>query len=155
VQNLPSKKRPSRKAPAYKFLRFTPLETRSPTAAAVNVGKFIFFYDEYPLFLKGTVTNPMGTWEGTMADVIGPDIRPGWSDAHKKSLTFAFRDPIAVDAYSFTTALPEMGIEGDPISWKLEGSSNGTFWTILDTQKRFATPITRFADLDKIYITSI
>ena len=155
-QVLPPSKKPSERRPvAYKFLRFTPLETRSPNAAAVNVGKFIFFYDERPLLLKGSVTNPMGTWEGTMKDVIGPDIRPGWSDSHKKSLTFAFRDPTAVDAYSFTTALPEMGIDGDPVSWKLEGSSNGTFWTILDTQKRFNTPITRFADLDKMYIDTI
>jgi len=154
IQKFPPKKRIAKPA-AYKFLRFTPFETRSPNAASVNVGKFIFFYDSYPLFLKGTVTNPMGTWEGKMADVIGPDIRPGWSDAHKKSLTFAFSSPVAVDAYSFTTALPEMGIAGDPVSWKLEGSTNGTFWTILDTQKAFPTPITRFADLDKIYITAV
>ena len=158
TQKLPpaTKKRKGPAAPpAYKFLRFTPTQTRSPNAATVNVGKFIFFYDDYPLFLKGTVTNPMGTWEGAMKDVIGPDLRPGWSDAHKKSLVFAFRDPIAVDAYSFTTALPEMGIDGDPVSWKLEGSPNGTFWTILDVQKNVKTPVTRFADLDKMYLTPI
>jgi hypothetical protein len=153
VQSLPpTKPRTAKRPTAFKFLRFTPLETRSPQAPAVHVGKFIFFYEDYPLFLKGNVTNPMGTWEGLMKDVIGPDIRPGWSDAHKKSLLFAFRDPIAVDAYSFTTALPEMGIEGDPVSWKLEGSSNGTFWTLLDTQQGFPTPVTRFADLKKFPI---
>ena len=153
VQNLPPTKPPAGPRPAaVKFLRFTPLKTRSPQAPSVNVGKFIFFYDNYPLSLKGNVTNPMGTWEGVMKDVIGPDIRPGWSDAHKKALLFAFRDPIALDAYTFTTALPEMGIEGDPVSWKLEGSSNGTFWTLLDLQEGYKTPVTRFADLVKFSV---
>jgi len=135
--------------PSYKFLRFTPTAIRG--GSTVNVGKFTFFYEDRPLLLKGSVTNPMGTWEGPMADVTGPGRRPGWSDAHKKSLVFAFRDPIAVDAYSFTTALPEAGIEGDPVAWKLEGSQNGTFWTLLDTQN-FPTPLQRFIDLDTFYL---
>ena len=154
---LPLKQRPPEKKtrpapPSYKFLRFTPTATRGREAAAVNVGKFTFFYEGYPLFLKGSVTNPMGTWEGTMADVTGAGPKPGWSDAHKKSLVFAFRDAIAVDAYTFATALPEAGIEGDPISWKLEGSPNGTFWTTLDTQTNVAVPVRRFAELEKMYI---
>jgi len=151
-QQEPERQR--RHAPAsYKFLRFTPTATRGSAAAAVNVGKFTFFYEEYPLFLKGSVTNPMGTWEGRITDVTGAGFKPGWSDAHKKPLVFAFRDPIAIDAYSFTTAPPEMGVEGDPVSWKLESSHNGTFWTALDIQTNFQTPVRRFTDLEKIYLT--
>ena len=135
---------------SYRFLRFTPTATRG--APTVNVGKFTFFYEDEPLLLNGSVTNPMGTWEGAMADVTGPGSRPGWSDAHKKPLVFAFRIPIAVDAYSFTTALPELGIEGDPVSWILEGSQNGTFWTTLDVQKNYPTPARRFTDVEKIYL---
>ena len=138
--------------PSYRFLRFTPTATRGD--AGINVGKFTFFYEENPLLLKGSVTNPMGTWEGTVADVTGPGIKPGWSDAHKKPLVFAFRDPIPVDAYSFTTALAQAGIEGDPISWKLEGSSNGTFWITVDTQKNYPTPVRRFTEVEKIYLSS-
>jgi len=152
VQKIPAQRKAAPPPPSYRFIRFTPIRTRAPNAPAVNVGKFVFFYKWEPLLLSGTVTNPMGTWEGSMADVTGPGSRPGWSDHHKKSLTFAFREPIAVDGYSITTALPEMGIEGDPVSWKLEGSTNGTFWKILDTQMKFATPVTRFQDIDVIYI---
>jgi hypothetical protein len=151
VQNLPTKKRHATPK-SYKFLRFTPTQLRSDKADAVSVGKFIFFFDNYPIFLKGSVSNPMGTWEGTMNDVIGPGHRSGWSDAHKKSIVFALRDPTAVDAYTWTTATPDRGIDGDPISWKLEGSSNGTFWTLLDSQERFRVPTDRFADLRKIHL---
>jgi hypothetical protein len=151
VQNLPVEKRQA-SPKSYKFLRFTPTQLRSAKADAVSVGKFIFFFDNYPLFLKGSVSNPMGTWEGTMHDVIGPGHRSGWSDTHKKSIVFAFRDPIAVDAYTWTTATPNQGIDGDPISWKLEGSPNGTFWTLLDSQERFPTPTDRFADLRKFHL---
>ena len=139
--------------PSYKFLRFTPTETRGKEASAVNVGKFTFFYEDQPLLLKGTATNPMGTWEGQMKDVTGPGTTSGWSDSHKKSLVFAFRDPIAIDAYSFTTSVPEAGIEGDPVSWKLESSQNGTFWTVRDTQTKFPTPVRRFKETNKLYFT--
>jgi hypothetical protein len=151
MQREPERK-PRHTPPSYRFLRFTPVATRG--SSTVNVGKFTFYYEEQPLLLKGSVTNPMGTWEGSIADVTGPGPRPGWSDAHKKPLVFAFRDPIAVDAYSFATALPEMGIEGDPISWTLEGSQNGTFWTIVDTQKDYPTPVRRFTDLEKLFLTA-
>jgi hypothetical protein len=132
----------SRPPPSYRFMRFTPTETRGNSF--VNVNKFTFFYKGKPLLLKGTVTNPMGTWEGTMADVTGPANTSGWSDAHKKPLVFAFREPIAIDAYTFTTGAEP---EGAPISWKLEGSSNGTFWQPIDAQFRFATPMRSFTDL--------
>jgi hypothetical protein len=139
--------------PSYKFLRFTPTETRGKEASAVNVGKFTFFYENQPLLLKGTATNPMGTWEGQMKDVTGPGTTSGWSDSHKKPLVFAFREPIAIDAYSFTTSLPQAGIEGDPVSWKLESSQNGTFWTVRDTQTSFPTPVGRFTETRKLYFT--
>jgi hypothetical protein len=155
--DLPLKQRepehdPRYDPPSYRFLRFTVIATRG--SSTVNVGKFTFFYENQALFIKGSVTNPMGTWEGTMADVTGPGPRPGWSDAHKKPLVFAFRDPIAVDAYSFTTALSDAGIEGDPVSWKLEGSSNGTFWTTVDTQNNYPTPLRRFTDVEIFPLTN-
>lgn len=139
--------------PSYKFLRFTPTETRGKEASAVNVSKFTFFYDGRPLLLKGVVTNPMGTWEGAMKDVMGPGLTSGWSDSHKKSLVFAFREPIAIDAYSFTTSVPEAGIEGDPVSWKLESSQNGTFWTVRDIQTNFPTPVGRLTETQKLHFT--
>jgi len=145
--------KPRNTPPSYKFIRLSPVQTRDENAVAVNLGKITFFYKGVPLFLKGTVSNPMGTWEGTMADITGPGARSGWSDAHKKPIVFAFHNSIAIDAYSLTTALPETEAAGDPVSWKLEGSQNGTFWTLLDTRRNFPTPLRRFTETNKLYFT--
>ena len=129
----------------YRFIRFVPLKTRSPDADSVGVSKFTFFYDGKPLALEGKVTNPMGTWEGEFKDIMGPGFRQGWSDAHKKPVVFAFKGPVLIDAYSFTTAAESIG--SDPVAWKLEGSMNGSFWTLLDAQQRFPTPVERFHEI--------
>ena len=138
-------KREVEESTSYRFLRFIPLKTRDPGADSVGVSKFTFFYDGKPLTLEGRVTNPMGTWEGEFKDIMGPGFREGWSDAHKKPLVFAFKAPSLVDAYSFTTASTQPG--NDPVAWKLEGSMNGSFWTLLDTQQRFPTPVERFHEI--------
>jgi len=130
---------------SYRFLRFVPLKTRDANAESVGVSKFTFFYKEKALALTGKVTNPMGTWEGGLNDITGPGFREGWSDKHKSPLIFAFNSQILVDAYSFTTASKEIGC--DPVAWKLEGSVNGSFWVILDTQRRFPTPVERFHEI--------
>jgi len=131
--------------PSYKFLRFIPRKTRDPMSPSVHVGKFTFFYAGKPLLLDGSATNPMGTWEGSLKAVTGPGPRDGWYDAHKKPLVFAFKSAISVDAYSLTTSAESY--DADPVSWRLEGSTNGTFWTALDTQTNFPTPIERFRDI--------
>ena len=133
---------------AYKFLRFRPLKTRNPTNPSVHVSKFTFFLDDKAISLvKGKVSNPMGTWEGSITDVTGAGFKSGWSDDHKSPLLFAFPDAIAVNGYSFTTTIPENGLQGDPISWKLEGSLNSTYWTTLDVQTNFPTPVERFKEI--------
>lgn len=133
---------------AYKFLRFRPLKTRNPTNPSVHVSKFTFFLDGKAISLvKGKVSNPMGTWEGSITDVTGAGFKSGWSDDHKSPLLFAFPDAIAVNGYSLTTTIPENGLQGDPISWKLEGSLNSTYWTTLDVQTNFPTPVERFKEI--------
>ena len=134
----------------YKFIRFVPLKTREPNAAYVAIGKFTFFYDGNALNLDGKVSNPMGTWEGEFNDVMGPGYRNGWSDTHKKPLVFAFRSPVRIDAYSFTTS--DKGDETDPVSWRVEGSSNGSFWTVLDRQQGVSTPVNRFQEITPISV---
>jgi hypothetical protein len=129
----------------YRFIRFVPVKTRDPKAFSVRVNKFTFFYDGAPVAIEGRVTNPMGTWDGDLKDVIGAGFREGWVDDHKKPLIFAFKAPISLDGYSFTTS--GESINDDPVAWRLEGSSNGSFWTTLDTQQRFPTPVERFKEI--------
>ena len=134
----------------YKFIRFVPVKTRDPRAPYVAVGKFTFFYNGEALNLIGKVTNPMGTWEGEFDDIMGPGYRNGWLDNHKKSVVFAFSSPVRIDKYSFTTSDKDVG--SDPISWRIEGSSNGSFWTLLDRQQGVSTPVNRFQEIGAIPI---
>lgn len=144
-QNIPIREIPT--VTTYKYIRFRPTELRNPNADAVNVGKFTFFSKGKALTVDGTASNPMGTWEGALKDVMGAGLRSGWSDRHKKTLVLAFKAPVALDAYSITTATPGKGMGGDPISWKLEGSSTGTYWTILDEKRKFPVPVERYKEI--------
>jgi hypothetical protein len=150
LQQVPHTKLSDEILPSYKFIRFSPMKTRDPSSFSVGVGKISFFYEGERLDLQGLakVTNPMGTWDGTLEDVTGNGLRTGWTDAHKKPLVFSFKDSILVDAYSITTATGTP--DSDPVAWKLEGSHNGTFWTGLDIQTRFPTPVDRFKEIPPI-----
>jgi hypothetical protein len=54
-----------------------------------------------------------------------------------------------MDGFTWTTANPDKGIEGDPIRWKLEGSQNGVYWTTVHdrTQVNYPVPQARFQEL--------
>jgi hypothetical protein len=133
---------------AYKFLRFRPVSTRVPTAEAVAVWRFSFFYRGTELAVnQAKVTNPMGDWTGVVGDVTGTGGK-GFRDVYKKALVFAFPQPILVDGFSFTTARGVRSAAEDPVTWKMEGSHNGTFWQTLHEQSRpFAVPVKRGEDL--------
>ena len=147
-QEIPIKEEGNEKQ-SHRFIRFVPLKTRDPDAYSVAIGRLTFFYEGQPLALEGRATNPMGTWEGDIAAVTGPRAT-GWIDRHKKPLVFSFKSPIMVDAYSLTT---DTGlVAADPIAWKLESSTNGTYWTLLNSQPRFSTPIGRGKETEMIYI---
>jgi len=146
-QEIPIKEEGNEKK-SHRFIRFVPLKTRDPDAS-VAFGRLTFFYEGQPLAIQGRATNPMGTWEGDITAVTGARAT-GWIDRHKKPLVFAFKAPIMVDAYSLTT---DMGsVAADPVAWKLESSTNGTYWTLLDSQPRFSTPIGRGKETEMIYI---
>jgi hypothetical protein len=135
-------------ASSYKYIRFRPTKTRDPSSP-VNVAKIRFFLKKNEVDLRAAkVTNPMGTWVGDITDVNGPGYTRGWSDKHKRALVFAFPYALMIDGFSWTTADPDKGIGGDPVQWKLEGSTNGTYWTTLrDQSQNYAVPVDRFQDL--------
>jgi len=134
---------------SYRYIRFRPMLTRDPKSESVSVGKFRFFLGKNEIDLANAkATNPMGTWIGNATDITGPGYKHGWTDYHKKSIIFAFPYPILMDGFTWTTTNPDMGIGCDPVQWKLEGSQNGTFWTILRDQTRtYPVPVTRFQEL--------
>jgi hypothetical protein len=134
---------------SYRYIRFRPMMTRDPKSESVSVGKFRFFLGKNEIDLANAkATNPMGTWVGDATDITGPGYKEGWTDHHKKSIIFAFPYPVLMDGFTWTTTNPDMGIGCDPVQWKLEGSQNGTFWTILRDQTRtYPVPTARFQEL--------
>jgi hypothetical protein len=137
------------KASSYKYIRFRPTKTRDPSSPTVNISKISFYLKKSEIDIRGAkVTNPMGTWVGDVTDVNGPGFTSGWSDKHKRALVFAFPYALLMDGFSWTTANPEKGLGGDPVQWKLEGSTNGTYWTTLrDQSHKYPVPLDRFSAL--------
>jgi Extracellular link domain len=137
------------KASSYKYIRFRPTKTRDPSSPTVNISKISFYLKKSEIDIRSAkVTNPMGTWVGDVADVNGPGFTSGWSDKHKRALVFAFPYALLMDGFSWTTANPEKGLGGDPVEWKLEGSTNGTYWTTLrDQSHKYPVPVDRFSTL--------
>jgi hypothetical protein len=138
------------KGNSYRYIRFRPYKTRNPENPTVNVAKFRFFLGNNEVDVRNAkVTNPMGTWVGRIEDVTVNGHEKGWSDAHKKAIIFAFPYPVLMDGFTWTTANPDAGVDGDPVRWKLEGSSNGTYWTTLRDQSSVSYPVskTRFQEL--------
>ena len=138
------------RATSYKYIRFRPTKTRFHMNPTVDVGKFRFLLGDNEIDMRDVnVTNPMGSWIGDVDDVIGPGYKRGWSDGNKKAIVFAFPYATLVNGFTWTTANPDKGHGGDPVQWKLEGSQNGVYWTILRDQTRhnYAVPETRFQEL--------
>jgi hypothetical protein len=137
------------KASSYKYIRFRPTKTRDPASPTVNISKISFYLKKNEIDIRSAkVTNPMGTWVGDVADVNGPGFTSGWSDKHKRALVFAFPYALLMDGFSWTTANPEKGVGGDPVEWKLDGSTNGTYWTTLrDQSHKYPVPVDRFTAL--------
>ena len=141
---------PEKRASSYKYIRFRPTKTRYPMNPTVDVAKFRFFLGKNEVDITNAkVTNPMGSWVGDVGDVVGSGFTRGWSDVNKKALVFAFPYAVLLDGFTWTTANPDKGLGGDPVQWKLEGSQNGVYWTVLRDQTRhdYPVPKNRFQEL--------
>lgn len=139
-----------KKATSYKYIRFRPTKTRYPMNPTVDVGKFRFFLGKNEIDVQNAkVTNPMGSWVGDIEDIVSKEYTRGWSDVNKKALVFAFPYAILLDGFTWTTANPDKGIGGDPVQWKLEGSQNGVYWTVLrnQTHHNYPVPQNRYQEL--------
>lgn len=133
---------------AYKYIRFRCLGTRSAAADAVSLGRFSLFYRGSEIAIgHAKATNPMGDWGGSIADIVGA-AAAGFRDPYKKALVLAFPLPILADGFSFTTARGARSAAEDPVTWKVEGSHNGTFWQTLHEQLApFPVPMKRGENL--------
>lgn len=130
----------------FRYFRFSPTKLRDDGAA--NSTQLA----EFDLFLGGgsvvagsgvVVTNPGGNNPGGEEPVNAADGDTGtkWLDFNKGALVYDFGGSASIDAYALTTGgdAPER----DPVSWVLEGSDDGTNWTVIDVQNDYPTPAAR------------
>ena len=116
----------------YRYFRFTPTGLRDDaTSNSVQLAEFDLFRNGAPVE-GAAATNPgrdgVAGEEAPMA--LDNDTATKWNDHNKGALVLTYPAPVTVDGYGLTTANDH--IERDPVSWMLEGSANGTAWTLLD-----------------------
>lgn len=137
--------------PAYRYVRFSTFAVRDPTAPntqnRISLG-------EFQLTLGGVaVTLPAGTQAsalGSLSD-YGPEkaIDGAWDVAVTRWIGTSITNwlkidmlaSVAFDGYQFYTASDAAYDWGrDPITWRFEGSHDGTAWTLLDAREHEIYP---------------
>ena len=128
----------------YKYFRFTPTAVSDgATATAIQLSEFNFSYKGQKLNLNGnlpvgtpvqvTVTDGSGRTEGEFpGNLIDDKVSTKWYSGTLAPLVFEFETPVTIDTYNFATANDFSG--RNPTAWTLQGSSDGTTYTTLDTR---------------------
>ncbi|BCX47967.1 alpha-1,2-mannosidase [Haloferula helveola] len=122
----------------YRYVRYTPVRLAESVpgfgaAPGVQMSEFEFANDGVDIDMSTvTVTNPGGDTivsEGPEF-LVDSSTATKWYDKNRQPIIFDFGSPVTFDAYSWSTA--NDGPERDPVAWRLEGSSDGSSWTMID-----------------------
>ena len=117
---------------SFQYYRFTPVKLRNGAAAnSVQMS-------ELQLFLGATqrtgaqVSNPGGNNPGNEGpnNLVDNNTNTKWLDFNRNPVILNYGTPVVVDSYRWATA--NDANERDPIRWLLEGSNDGTSWTLMD-----------------------
>jgi hypothetical protein len=123
---------------AYRWFRLVPVKTRLATADAVALAEFGMLADGTPI-PGTTASNPGGgnPDSNIAANATDDDFYTYWTDTNKQPLVLDFDTPVLANGYRF--AIADWNPR-DPVSWRIEGSADGSIWVVLDQQTDFATP---------------
>lgn len=133
----------------YRYVRFTPTKLRNDgTANSIQLSEF-FLLDGSTVLTPVAATNPGGNNPGGGGE--GPDraidgnFGTKWLDFNKKSLVIDLGASVSFDNYAFVTG--NDAPERDPMRWFLEGSNDGSTWTLIENFSNldFALPSARNA----------
>ncbi len=132
----------------YRFFRFAPTKLRDNPALAtcIQISEFEFRLRGARVSMSGvTIANPGGNNPAaeTPAKLIDADTNTKWLDFNKRELVFTFVSPVTIDSYNFATA--NDSAERDPSNWRLEGSNDGSTWTLLDEVIGYSATTARFS----------
>lgn len=112
-----------------KYLRFQCTKIRNGTSVELGGVRFLFNTTPIP-FKKIRTWNPH---TGESKEYAGG----AWSDSDQLSVIFCFSEPLEVNKYELKSSA--VSKDNDPVQWKVEGSMNGGFWTVLDDRTRTPT----------------
>ena len=115
----------------YRYYRFAPTQLRVTNNCCVQLAEFEFLLDGVKVGTP-SVSNPSGSNpNGETPDLaVDGSLTTKWLDFNQGPLVFDFGSATTVDGYRWSTA--NDATERDPIRWTLEGSANGTTWTLID-----------------------
>lgn len=130
-------------APAlYRYFRFTPTKLRNDAANSVQLAEFQMLLDGAPV-AGAVATNPGGSSPGGEGpgQAVDGSLNTKWLDFNKGPLVLDYGAVVVATGYRFATAndVPER----DPISWTVEGSFNGTYWSLVDQRQNQPVPTAR------------
>jgi len=130
-------------APAiYRYFRFTPTKLRNDAADSVQLAEFQMLLDGAPI-AGADASNPGGSNPSGEApgQAVDDSLNTKWLDFTKSPLVVDYGSLVVATGYRFATA--NDAPERDPVSWILEGSINGTVWSLVDQRSDQAVPTTR------------
>lgn len=129
-----------------RYFRFNPLKVRflpeEYFARKVALSEFQMLLNGIPL-TGATATNPGGSSSSGPQNAIDGNRNTWWSDGNIKPLVLDFGTYVSADGYRFSTS--PVSANGDPASWKIEGSIDGTTWFVVDEQYDQSLPTARQA----------
>ncbi|MDB6076535.1 MAG: symbB [Akkermansiaceae bacterium] len=132
----------------FRYVRYKTLKTRDETTTTWTQLTEFAFYNSTGQVTPVGVQNPGGATNPNVPEdaskVIDNDLTTKWLDYNKAPLIFDFgASPPPIGSYAITTG--NDGADRDPVRWTLEGSNDGTAWTLIDnvTAFDFPTPATR------------
>jgi hypothetical protein len=118
----------------FRYVRFTPTKLRNDASSnSIQLSEF-YLVDGITVLTPVSATNPGGN--NPAGGNEGPDkaidgnFGTKWLDFNKKALVLDLGAAVNFDSYGFVTG--NDAPERDPIRWSIEGSNDGTTWTLIE-----------------------
>jgi hypothetical protein len=124
----------------FQYVRFTPVKLRNnATANSIQLSELQMLDGITPL-VPVSVTNPGGNFPGAEGpeNLYDNNVGSKWLDFNKQAVVFDYGAPVDFDGYFFATA--NDATERDPVRWTIEGSNDGTSWTLVENMTAFDFP---------------
>jgi hypothetical protein len=124
-----------------RYFRFVPVATRNG-GIPVGLSEFQILFDGARV-AGAVANNPGGASPGGSEAPQANDnnLDTEWADYLIKPLVLDFGDLVGFNGYRWATGTGASS--QDPVSWKIEGSTDGTTWQVLDERTNFAVPTAR------------